>query len=303
MTHGRPITVLEFNGPRFEDHGLDVDVLPEIVAFKRLLQETAKELWRRKNPDRQRLPRHFNDEISLKFFTIEAGSTGVPLVRATAGQRAPRLPFENELDEAALLLQSSIRSAGKSEMPPSTLPRSVIPLFQDFGRALRADEFIVVTGASSHSGARYDNHVKARILSWVSGTYTDPVDLTGEVRGTDLDGLKFTLRLPDGRKIPGRFEPDQELVVLEALNEHTKRQLRVIGQGEFSPDDGSLIQIVSVDLVELYEPTVRTPPERPIWERLSAIGAAIPAEAWKDVPTDLATNADHYLYGTKKGSH
>jgi len=177
---GRPITVLEFNGPRFEDHGPDVDVLPEILAFKRLLQEAAKELWRRKNPDGQRLPRHFDEELSLKFFAIKAGSAGVALVRATTSQRTPRLPFEDELDEAASLLQS----AGRSERPPSTLPRSVIPLFQEFGRALRPDEFIIVKSGSSHSGARYDDQVKTRIMSWVTGTYTDRVELIGEVRGT-----------------------------------------------------------------------------------------------------------------------
>ena len=52
MSDGRRIAVLKFNGPRFDDHGLDVDVLPEIVAYKRLLQETAKDFWRRKHRKR-----------------------------------------------------------------------------------------------------------------------------------------------------------------------------------------------------------------------------------------------------------
>jgi hypothetical protein len=303
MTEDRPIAVLKFNGPRFEDHGLDVDVLSEIAAYKRLLQETAKELWRRKHPDRRRLPKNFDAEISLKFFRIEPGSAGVPLVRGAFGPRAPRLPFEDELDEAAVLLQFSIQSASRSEGPPRTLPRSIIPLFQEFGKALRSEEFIVIASGTSPSGARYDSRVKTHIMSWVSGTYRDPIELTGEVRGTDLDGLKFMLRLTDGRKVPGRFEPNQEQVVLEALNQHAKRRLRVIGEGEFSPDDGSLLQIVMIHRVELIEPEAPTMPERPIWERLAAIGAAVPVDAWNDVPTDLATNVDRYLYGTKKGSH
>ena len=74
ITDGTRITVLKFNGPRFDDHGLDVDVLSEIVAYKRLAQETAKELWRRKHPDRRRL--NFDAEISLKFFQIEPGPWG-----------------------------------------------------------------------------------------------------------------------------------------------------------------------------------------------------------------------------------
>jgi hypothetical protein len=302
---------LKFNGPRFDDHGLDVDVLSEIVAYKRLLQETAKELWRRKHPDRKRLPKNFDAEISLKFFKIEPGSVGVPLVRGAISERAPRLPFEDELDEAAALLQAAIQDAGLGMGPPKTLPRSIIPLFQDFGRAMRPEEFIavectptpMVEGNAGASFARYDSKVKSNILSWATGAYRDAIDLTGEVRGTDLDGLKFILRLADGRKVPGRFEPDQERIVLAALGEHTKRRLRVAGEGEFSPEDGSLIQIVRIDRVELIEPEALPVHERPIWERLAEIGAAAPPEAWNDVPTDLATNVDRYLYGTKKGSH
>jgi hypothetical protein len=307
MTDHRVIAVLRFNGPRFDDHGLDVDVLSEIVAYKRLLQETAKELWRRKHPTRQRLPKNFDEEISLKFFNVEAGSVGVPLVRGAISKRAPRLPFEDELEDAVALLQTSIRNASLTKGPPKELPRSVIPLFQDFGKALRPEEFIVIEcppNVVTNAGktvARYDSKVKSNIMAWATGSYRDLIDLTGEVRGTDLDGLKFILRLKDGRKVPARFEPDQERIVLEALGEHINRLLRVVGEGEFSPD-GSLVQIALVDHVELIEPETLPVQKQPIWERLATIGAAVPAEAWNDVPTDLATNVDQYLYGTKKGS-
>jgi hypothetical protein len=319
MTDGRRIAVLKFSGPRFDDHGLDVDVLSEIVAYKRLLQETAKELWRRKHPNRKRLPKNFDAEISLKVFEIEPGSVGVPLVRGAISERAPRLPFEHELDEAAALLQATIQNASLANGPPKALPRTIIPLFQDFGKALRPEEFIAIeltTMPANNAGGslvRYDNEVKSNILSWATGSYTDVIDLTGEVRGADLDGLKFILRSEDGRKVPGRFEPNQERIVLVALGEHANRLLRVFGEGDFSPD-GSLFQIARVDRVELIEPKAlleehEQPPkalpvhERPIWERLAAIGADVPTDAWNDVPTDLATNVDRYLYGTKKGSH
>lgn len=35
--------------------------------------------------------------------------------------------------------------------------------------------------------------------------------------------------------------------------------------------------------------------ELPIWERIAAIVAAVPPEAWEDVPADLAENHDRYL--------
>ncbi len=35
-------------------------------------------------------------------------------------------------------------------------------------------------------------------------------------------------------------------------------------------------------------------------ERIAAIGARIPEDQLKDIPTDAARNLDHYLYGSPK---
>jgi hypothetical protein len=301
MFSHKQVTVLRFNGPRFEDHGLDVDVLSEIVAYKRLLQETTKEIWRRKHPKRVRLPRKFDAEITLKFFSLQAGSTGVPLMRELPFTQVPQLMFfDDELDEAAVLLEDAIRAAGKSEGAPSRLPRNIIPLFEELGKTLREDEFLLVSAGTRDESARYDAPIKERILAWATSSYSDVVDLTGEVRATDLDGLKFTLRLQDGRKVTGRFKPEHETVVLEALGEHFSRRMRVIGVGQFAPEDGALKQIIDVERIELIGPEVASDVGLPIWERLASIGAAVPGDAWNDVPTDLSANVDRYLYGRRE---
>src|SRR5947209_3851813 len=41
-------------------------------------------------------------------------------------------------------------------------------------------------------------------------------------------------------------------------------------------------------------------PTKPIWERVLERTANIPAEEWDKLPTDLAEQHDHYLYGTPK---
>ena len=40
--------------------------------------------------------------------------------------------------------------------------------------------------------------------------------------------------------------------------------------------------------------------DRPIWEVADQIIAQIPAEAFKELPTDGAAEIDHYLYGALK---
>jgi hypothetical protein len=297
MVQRKRVTVLRFDGPRFQDHGLDVDVLPEILEYKELLQETAKELWRRKRPDRVRLPRNFDTGINLKFFSLEPGSTAVPLMR---DWHSGELPFDDELDEAAVLLQQSISAAEHAEGAPTHLPRSIIPLFDELGRTLRDDEFLLISSGSGTDQARYDKVVKQRILAWGSLPYPDDVDLIGEVRATDLDGLRFTLRLSDGRKVTGRFKPEHETVILEALGEHFSRRIHIKGTGEFAPEDGKLKQIINVEWIEVVGSDDGTAEGTPIWERLALLGSNTPEDVWNDVPADLAENVDRYLFGRKE---
>src|SRR5262245_15179848 len=245
--HRRQVAVLKFEGPRFIDHGLDVDVLPELIAYKRLLQETAKEIWRRRNPERQRLTRHFEAGITLKFFELQTGSTSVPLYREQSVGNEPYLPLEDEVDEAAVLLEETMVAAAEGQPAPRSLPRNIIPMFDQFGQTLRPDEFMLIRRDRRSTAARYDRDVRATLLNWAAKGYTDVIDLVGEVRGTDLDGQRFSLRLTDGRKIPGRVRPDQEALILEALNDHASRRLRIVGSGDFSHENGALEQIASVD--------------------------------------------------------
>jgi hypothetical protein len=39
---------------------------------------------------------------------------------------------------------------------------------------------------------------------------------------------------------------------------------------------------------------------RPIEEILEALGAQVPDEVWAQVPTDLSSQIDHYVYGLPK---
>jgi hypothetical protein len=295
--HRKKVAVLRFEGQRFGDHGLDVDVLPEVITYKRILQETAKEIWRRRNPGRQRLPKNFDAQTSLKFFEVQPGSAAVPLYREMAPAQLSLL--EHEIDEAACVLEDAIACAhAASKIAPDNLPRSVIPLFDQFGQMLMPDESIVISSKVGSLGARYDETAKWSIRLWSTEDYSDNVDLVGEVRGTELDGQKFVLRLENGHKISGRFHPDQEPLILEALSGHLSRRLRVIGVGQFG-DDGNLEQIVQVSEAKLLSLEPELNDDTPIWERIISLSENEPDRTWESVPNDLAERVDFYLYGRK----
>jgi hypothetical protein len=75
------LCTLRFEGRRFELHRLDVECTAELLAYRKLVLECAKELWRRTRPDRVRLPRGFEDGFRLAFDRVEEGSAALPLMR------------------------------------------------------------------------------------------------------------------------------------------------------------------------------------------------------------------------------
>lgn len=291
----------KFSGGRFDDNGLDVDVLPDLVAYKNILVETAKELWRRKHPQRQRLPKNFEDSLSLKFYTIQPGSAAVPLMREVevGDDLFPRLP--DELDEAVEIIADAIDAASADFVLPEGLPKNVVPLFENYGKTLRREELIELKPANRQTFTQYSSCERQRLLQAVQTGYEDVVDLKGEIRAADLDGSNFTLKLPDGTKVLGKFSTQQEMVITDALREHASRWLQVRGRAEFFAN-GELKRIANVEQlnVQLAGELPFDPKARPIWEVIEEIGASVPATEWEKVPTDGAANLDHYLYGHPK---
>jgi len=299
----RQLVTHTFKGKRFDDHGLDLDVLPDLFAYKQLLVETAKALWRRAHPDRERLPKNFEDGLTLKFFAIEKGSVAVPILREYESEDQAdfwkRQPAD-ELDTAVELVNTAITAANNRQPLPEGLPPIIIPLFGDYGKGLHDDESVELKSCQTQTTATYTRTAQKELLSRVMSVYTDVVDFTGEVRAVDLGGT-FTIKLDDGSRIPGRFSADQESVVTEALREHINRRLHVTGTAEFQPG-GAIKSIIKINdlTIQPAGELAYNDQVRPVWEVIAELGSQIPASEWEKVPSDAARNLDHYLYGAPK---
>jgi Arc/MetJ-type ribon-helix-helix transcriptional regulator len=60
-----------------------------------------------------------------------------------------------------------------------------------------------------------------------------------------------------------------------------------------------------LDLLEARDAAAHnhdTGSEPPIWETIVQIGQEVPVEEWARIPSDLARNLDHYMYGSPKVS-
>ena len=150
-----PFAVGEFEGERFRTHGLDVDVLPEIIAFKTAVLETAKAIWQVAHPDREGLDVNFEERFWLKIFGLQPGSVIVSLEREYEVKTDDSLVLreDDEFDRATALSLEAIRAVSEDDLLPDDLPRSILPYFEPLGSTLRPDERVRIVMPGTEKGA------------------------------------------------------------------------------------------------------------------------------------------------------
>ena len=298
----RDIVKLTFQGDRFRDHALDLTALAELSQFQRLVAETAKALWRTANPDRERLPKHFEDRIRLCLRRVEEGSAVAPLeVFIEEPQMELYEPEPKEVDEAVALASDVFRALERDDTLPERFPRSLIPEYFKLGQTLAMDECIEIA-ARDGIPTRLSAASRSRLASFSEPPLSEgSVDVTGEVLEADVRQRRFQLWFDERTSATVFFSPAQEEQVTEALRGHRTCRLRVTGKGETSAQ-GKILRITVVEELRLLligEPhyDVNAPA---IEDVLARLASEVPQEEWDKLPEDLTDNLDHHLYGLPK---
>ena len=111
------MTSIEFlrprlEGARFDDGGVPLEFLSDLVALRELVLEVAKWRFLENHPERQRSPRGFTNDVGLKLIGLEGGSA-TPVIGLSANQSVPRQPFlpDASIDFAALTPSLTVDSA------------------------------------------------------------------------------------------------------------------------------------------------------------------------------------------------
>ena len=286
-----------FQGGRFVDHGVDVDVLEELARYKGLLFETAKELWRQRNPSRERLPKNFEDSLQLKFYEVKCNCATLPLCRQLAtDEQGSMFPDKDELTEAVDLVADTIDAASMDRPLPQQFPRRLLTCFNDYGKSLADDEWIEQTPAQSTRTIRYDATARTRLRRYADVAYEDHVDLTGTVTMARVTKPKMAIELSDGREIEAAFRAEDEATITTALKDHATVKLRVIGTG-FHNGSGQLQRLVHVQSVTLLVSGIPQfdASAKPIWEQFDAITSTLSADDLASLPKDGAEHHDRYI--------
>ena len=74
----------KLEGKRFEDHAIPVELLEDFAVLQELIFEIAKDIYLKQNPERQRVPKGFTDEVYLKLIDVKPGSAIPNFILASA---------------------------------------------------------------------------------------------------------------------------------------------------------------------------------------------------------------------------
>lgn len=181
---------LRYVGRRFANARLPLDVLSDLPALRDLIAALAKQEFRQKNPDRQRVPQGFDKAISFALIEIEDGSA-VPklsLENDVAQQSLPNIGDEmEEIVARAFDRVARIYDDAAHEVFPQALPQDAIRALSKLGANIQDNEQIEFQGQLGEDGSvvSLDAHKRKNLLTRVRETYTKEFEGVGTLTGID----------------------------------------------------------------------------------------------------------------------
>lgn len=262
---------VRFAGGRFDSHTIPFDVLPDLAAYRDLVVEVAKHLFRERNNDRQRVPKGFEESFQLGLSQVIQGNSATALARrletledqpTEAGQVRFDFPRYSEFEDARDLLDRVIAAANEGRALPQELPRELVGKFNRFGQSLRAGEHAELSHGRTAS-VRYDSETRKRIVLSANPTYENALDQRFTLTGGEIRSCVVHLANEDGTRFDLRVDTDEECEKAIARRRH---QIRVVGAGLFDRQD-------RLTKITKYKELIYTDdePQQPLDERLGEI--------------------------------
>lgn len=184
----------KFNGERFAQHTLPLDVAKDLAAYQNLVIELAKYLYLKEHPDRQRTPKGFGASFELHLSQVEEGSSIVPLLAVTAMLSTEPNPQQYFAQARDLVTQSI---AAPADALPEAFPKEFLSYFNQVGSSLREGESMELPNATGRTAVLTPKRRKDLVLAQ-SKVYERPVELPGFIGEIDWERKTFRLRLTDG---------------------------------------------------------------------------------------------------------
>ncbi|MEW5798976.1 MAG: hypothetical protein AB1728_08195 [Bacteroidota bacterium] len=290
------IVSLKLTGDRFNDHSVTLDSLSTLIEYQTLVSETAKSLYKKKFPNRERLPKNFEEKTILRFNRIEDGSASVPLEAYFEESEQDDFFIEKPIIEAVDITKKAIAGI-KSDKPfPEDLPKNIIPFIAKLGSSLKENESIKIQ-VKNQPEVNYTSEERDKIIKFIDRGYEDAVEISGKVGEVNVVKQSFQLYVNEKENYTIAYSSELEDLITSALKEHRSKKVKIKGRGEYNIQ-GVLKKILQLDdVIEVKKEDTENQILYPsiVDELLSIIKDAPPEEIEK-LPSDFASNHDRYLY-------
>lgn len=276
-----------FAGGRFNSHTIPLEVLPDLAAYRKLIVDVAKMLFRRRMGARVRVPKGFEDSFQIGLARIEGGSSAVaymprlrpmvapapqPSLSFAANQPSFDQPQYPDFDDARDYIDNLIATVGSTGSVPQEFPVELAGLFNSFGQSLREGEFIEL-GFGGAKPVRYDTFIRKKIVLSRETTYENAVDSQFVLNGGVV--AQGTIHVLDVNGVGFDFQPLTEFEFKKAYDRAAENEnVRLVGTGLYDKSD-RLRRLLSVNVI--YSEGGAT---QPFESRLEEIRATPPG--WYD---------------------
>lgn len=243
------------SGKRFEDHTIPLEVFKDFSALEELIVELAKYSYKQENPDRQRLPKGFTKNISLKLLGVGEGSA-VPRIVLDIQNQDNATEYKKYFDNSKEMILKGVSAANNTDEKISQYtPEEYLSYFDKIGRSLKDDEALELAPQNVENKAVINKTTRKKLLlsSPRLEEITEETVLRGKIYEADQKEKTFTLQSSDGLTLKAPMDSQHKETIFQAFNNY-ENGTKVLVQclGCFNRND-KLIRIETVEHISLLD--------------------------------------------------
>lgn len=241
---------LRLVGHRFDAHTVPFEVLRDFVGLEELLVELARRIHLKAHPERQRAARGLREHFQIGLAQVTDGSARLKIVRL----RPDELALADVFDQAKSVALAAMCAVSLNAATPPDFPTDLFPLFERFGKSLKADEGVEFPSEGARPAFTYDQKLRRHlILRSGAKSYTEPVELRGSIIEINDQLSSFILREPDGKTHKANYTVPWRNKVIKAMDKRATTRVLLQATGVFDGSSEQLTRVqdpTSLDLLE-----------------------------------------------------
>lgn len=241
-------------GDRFNAPGVPVDALFELVTYRALIIDVAKQCYLRDHPERIRSRRNMERDFDLRLQAIRPGSADLLIRRLPVAPDVdePTLLSDDYFDEGRDLVSNAINSVAETGEVPADFPPRSLTKFRNLGRTLGAGDRIRTGRIDGINSAYVTPTVRERFQTLIDQMAQGArQELAGRIVELDTERLVFHLRTAEGARIQCNYGWAGLSISRALLADENGDGPLVTVEGEaLVTEDGEVQQFTSVERVQ-----------------------------------------------------